>query len=120
MEMFSRKLIVPLALFALAVAGAEAQKAPGVTDTQILIGSCSALDGPAQFLGRQTIVGATSYLKNVNAEGGVFGRKIQLLAFDDGYEPANAENCFRRLQKEGVFSAGFLSVHRRRPSTFRW
>jgi len=108
MEMVARKLIVPFAVFVLVVTAAEAQKAPGVTDNQILIGSCSALDGPAQFLGRQTIVGATSYLKNVNAEGGVFGRKIQLLAFDDGYEPANAENCFRRLQKEGVFSAGFF------------
>ena len=74
MEMVARKLIVPFAVFVLVVTAAEAQKAPGVTDNQILIGSCSALDGPAQFLGRQTIVGATSYLKNVNAEGGVFGR----------------------------------------------
>ena len=85
-----------------------AQQTPGVTDNQILIGSCSALDGPARFLGLQTIVGATAYLNRVNAEGGVHGRKIQLLAFDDGYEPANAENCFKRLQKEGIFSAGFF------------
>jgi ABC-type branched-subunit amino acid transport system substrate-binding protein len=81
---------------------------PGVSNNQILIGSCSALDGPARFLGMQTIVGATAYLNQVNAEGGIFGRKIQLLAFDDGYEPANAENCFKRLMKEGVFSAGFF------------
>src|ERR1044071_4431542 len=108
MEMVARKLIVPFAVFVLVVTAAEAQKVPGVTDNEILIGSCSALDGPAQFLGRQTIVGATAYLKKVNADGGVFGRKIQLLAFDDGYEPANAENCFKRLQKEGIFSAGFF------------
>lgn len=90
-------------------AGAQpAKKIPGVTNNQILIGSCSALDGPAKFLGTQTIVGATTYLNHVNAEGGVDGRKIQLLAFDDGYEPANAENCFKRLMKENVFAAGFF------------
>src|SRR5215472_7794869 len=108
MKIYSRKLIVLLAVIALTSVVAPAQTAPGVTNNEILIGSCSALDGPAQFLGRQTIVGATTYLNHVNAEGGVFGRKIQLLAFDDGYEPANAENCFKRLQKEGIFSAGFF------------
>jgi len=108
MNIFWRKLINLVALIPLASIAAQAQKTPGISDNQILVGSCSALDGPAQFLGRQTIVGATAYLKNVNADGGVFGRKIQLLAFDDGYEPANAENCFKRLQKEGVFSAGFF------------
>ena len=74
----------------------------GVEKNQILIGSCAALDGPARFLGLQTITGATAYLNHVNAEGGVYGRKIQLLAFDDGYEPAKAETCFNRLLKENV------------------
>src|SRR5260221_4592608 len=103
------KLAAVFAVAAMAsMSVAQAQKAPGISDNQILIGSCSALDGPARFLGLQTIVGATTYLNHVNSEGGVFGRKIQLLAFDDGYEPANAENCFKRLQKEGIFSAGFF------------
>jgi branched-chain amino acid transport system substrate-binding protein len=109
MNTHSRKLVVIFAVMALAtIAVAQAQQAPGITNSQILIGSCSALDGPARFLGLQTIVGATTYLNHINSEGGVFGRKIQLLAFDDGYEPANAENCFKRLQKEGIFSAGFF------------
>jgi branched-chain amino acid transport system substrate-binding protein len=109
MKTHVRKLAVVFAVMAMAsMAAAQAQTTPGITDNQVLIGSCSALDGPARFLGLQTIVGATSYLNHVNSEGGVFGRKIQLLAFDDGYEPANAENCFKRLQKEGIFSAGFF------------
>ena len=110
MKKYSRKLMMLLvALVIPCMAGGQSQnKTPGVTNNQILIGSCSALDGPARFLGLQTIVGATAYLNHVNAEGGVFGRKIQLLAFDDGYEPANAENCFKRLMKEDVFSAGFF------------
>ena len=109
MNICSRKQAILLTVMALTlVLRAQAQKAPGISNNQILIGSCSALDGPARFLGLQTIVGATSYLNHINSQGGVFGRKIQLLAFDDGYEPANAENCFKRLQKEGIFSAGFF------------
>src|SRR5215470_14857447 len=84
------------------------EKTPGVNDHQILIGSCAALDGPAGYLGLQTITGASAYLDYINAEGGVHGRKVQLLAFDDGYEPAKAEMCFRRLMKENVFAAGFF------------
>jgi len=81
---------------------------PGVSDTSILIGSCSALDGPAHFLGRQTVLGASAYLHMINDEGGVFGRKIQLQAFDDSYDPDRAPACFKRMTKEGVFALGFF------------
>ena len=81
---------------------------PGVTDNSILIGSCSALDGPTHFLGRQTVLGASAYLHMVNDEGGVFGRKIQLQAFDDSYDPEKAPACFKRMTKEGVFALGFF------------
>jgi len=106
--MLLRTLSTIFAALAISGLAAQAQSAPGVTNTQILIGSCSALDGPARFLGMETNVGAMAYLNQINAQGGVFGRKIQLLAFDDGYEPDRAENCFRRLLKEDVFSAGFF------------
>ena len=91
----------------LAVCSSPAQT-PGITDNSILIGSCSALDGPAHFLGQQTVMGATIYLHSINDEGGVFGRKIQLLAFDDGYDPDKAPGCFKRMTKEGVFALGFF------------
>jgi branched-chain amino acid transport system substrate-binding protein len=81
---------------------------PGVSETSILIGSCSALDGPAHFLGRQTVLGASAYLHMINDEGGVFGRKIQLQAFDDSYDPDRAPACFKRMTKEGVFALGFF------------
>lgn len=81
---------------------------PGVTDTSILIGSCSALDGPAHFLGRQTVLGASAYIHMINDQGGVFGRKIQLQAFDDSYDPDRATACFKRMTKEGVFALGFF------------
>jgi branched-chain amino acid transport system substrate-binding protein len=81
---------------------------PGVSDSAILLGSCSVLDGPAKFLGSQTVLGASAYLHSINDQGGVFGRKIQLLAFDDGYDPDKAPACFKRMTKEGVFSLGFF------------
>ena len=93
--------------FAAQIPLASAQT-PGVTDNSILIGSCSALDGPARFLGNQTVMGATTYLHSINDEGGVFGRKVQLLAFDDGYDPDKAPACFKRMTKEGVFALGFF------------
>ena len=91
----------------LAISAAPGQT-PGVTENSISIGSCAALDGPARFLGKETIMGAQTYLHSVNEEGGVFGRKIQLLALDDSYDPDKAPACFKRLTKEGVFALGFL------------
>jgi branched-chain amino acid transport system substrate-binding protein len=96
-------------LFTLAIAiSSVAAEAPGVTENSVLIGSCSALDGPARFLGNQTVLGATTYLHSINDEGGVFGRKVQLLAFDDGYDPEKAPACFKRMTREGVFALGFF------------
>src|SRR5689334_461783 len=62
----SRSLCAALFLFVLGlgVPSASAQT-PGVTDNRILIGSCSPLDGPARFLGNQTVMGATAYLHSV-------------------------------------------------------
>jgi ABC-type branched-subunit amino acid transport system substrate-binding protein len=91
----------------IAVSSAPAET-PGVNDNSILIGSCSALDGPAHFLGRQTVLGASAYLHMINDGGGVFGRKIQLQAFDDSYDPEKAPACFKRMTKEGVFALGFF------------
>jgi len=91
----------------IAMAAAPAET-PGVTENSILIGSCSALDGPAHVLGRQTVLGASAYLHMVNDDGGVFGRKVQLQAFDDSYDPEKAPACFKRMIKEGVFALGFF------------
>lgn len=100
--------ITVVAVLALALAGPAQGQEPGVSEKQILIGSCSALEGPAKFLGLQTVLGATTYLHLVNDQGGVHGRKVQLLAFNDGYEPQNAEACFKRMMKENVFALGFF------------
>ena len=65
-----RRLCLALLTFAFAASLAPAET-PGISDTSILIGSCSALDGPAHFLGRQTVLGASAYLHMINDDGGV-------------------------------------------------
>src|SRR6267154_245749 len=86
----------------------HAQNAPGVTDKEILIGSCSALEGPSHFLGTETVNGAKAYFGMVNESGGVDGRKLKLVAYDDSYDPAKTEVCFNRLMEQKVFALGFF------------
>ena len=90
------------------VAPAFAQNAPGVSDTEILIGSCSALEGPSRFLGQQTVNGAKAYFNLVNEDGGINGRKLKLLASDDSYDPTKTQACFDHVMAEKVFALGFF------------
>ncbi|MCK7512451.1 MAG: ABC transporter substrate-binding protein [Desulfobacterales bacterium] len=60
---------------------------PGVTAQEVVLGSSLALKGHASFLGTQTFRGAMCYLNHVNELGGVHGRTIKLVAYDDSYDP---------------------------------
>ncbi|MGA2401494.1 MAG: ABC transporter substrate-binding protein, partial [Syntrophobacteraceae bacterium] len=62
--------------------------APGVSDSEILIGSSCPLSGHASFLGTQTIHGLQAFISHVNDQGGINGRRIRLIAYDDAYDPA--------------------------------
>jgi branched-chain amino acid transport system substrate-binding protein len=84
------------------------QATPGVTDSEIVIGSCSALEGPSRSLGVQTVTGAKAYFSYINGEGGVHGRKLRLVTYDDGYDPAKTEACFGKLMADKVFALGFF------------
>jgi ABC-type branched-subunit amino acid transport system substrate-binding protein len=86
----------------------NAQGVAGVTDKEILIGSCSALEGPSHFLGTETVAGAKAYFAMINDAGGVGGRKLKLLTYDDSYDPAKTEACFNRLMEQKVFALGFF------------
>jgi ABC-type branched-subunit amino acid transport system substrate-binding protein len=84
------------------------QNTPGVSENEILIGSCSALEGPSKFLGTETVTGAKAYFDMVNDEGGVNGRKLKLISADDSYDPAKTQACFDHLMSENVFAMGFF------------
>jgi ABC-type branched-subunit amino acid transport system substrate-binding protein len=69
---------------------------PGVTDTQIFIGTSCALGGYASFLGTQYSHGAEAFINDLNDKGGIHGRKIKLIVYDDQYDPAK---CVANTQK---------------------
>jgi branched-chain amino acid transport system substrate-binding protein len=86
----------------------RAQAVPGVSDKEILIGSCAALEGPSSALGTQTVAGAKAYFSLANEEGGVHGRKLRLISYDDSYDPAKTQACFDKLMADKVFALGFF------------
>ena len=69
---------------------------PGVTDSEIRIGTSLALGGHAGYLGTQMLHGAMAYLNEINRLGGVHGRRIRVIAYDDQYDPPK---CVANTQK---------------------
>ncbi len=77
----------------------------GVTDSEILLGQSCALEGPAKALGQGMRAGLTACFAEVNAAGGIGGRKIRLISMDDGYEPKKAiVNTRQLLDNDKVFA----------------
>ena len=68
----------------------------GATDTEIKIGNIMPYSGPASAYG---VIGKTeeAYFKMINAEGGINGRKINFISYDDGYSPPKAVEQARKL-----------------------
>jgi branched-chain amino acid transport system substrate-binding protein len=75
---------------------ADAENAPGVTDTEIKIGQTMPYSGPASGYG---LIGRaeTAYFKMINDQGGINGRKITFISLDDAYSPTNTVEQTRRL-----------------------
>ncbi len=73
------------------------QSPAGVSSDTIRLGMSAAFSGGARELGRAMQIGMDARLNEVNASGGIHGRKIELRALDDGYEPAEARNNMSRL-----------------------
>ena len=72
----------------------------GVKNDQIVVGMSTVLTGPASFLGMSFKTGSEAYIRKVNDAGGVNGRKIKLISYDDGYEPSKAVPNVEKLIKE--------------------
>jgi branched-chain amino acid transport system substrate-binding protein len=96
---------------AIAVTPALAQKKydPGATDTEIKIGNINPYSGPASAYG---LIGKTinAYFKKVNAEGGINGRKINFISYDDGYSPPKAVEQVRKLVESDEVLLVFQSL----------
>ncbi len=71
----------------------------------ILLGMSTALTGPAAVLGLNMRAGIQAAIEEINGQDGVRGRKLRLLALDDGYEPARtAPNMHRLIDGEKVLA----------------
>jgi ABC-type branched-subunit amino acid transport system substrate-binding protein len=101
MFMNAQRLVVAsaaLAIFAASSGGALAQKKydTGATDTEIKIGNIMPYSGPASAYG---IIGKTeaAYFKKINDAGGINGRKINFVSYDDAYSPPKTVEQARKL-----------------------
>ena len=99
MKLSNVRLLATLAFgLALAASPAVAQKKydPGATDTEIKIGNINPYSGPASAYGT---IGKTigAYFKKINDDGGINGRKINYITYDDGYSPPKAVEQARKL-----------------------
>ncbi|MBI2494572.1 MAG: ABC transporter substrate-binding protein [Candidatus Rokubacteria bacterium] len=94
--------LVLLAAFAAAPAGAQ----QGVTDAEILLGGSNSFSGPLAFTGEQmTKYGIDLYFKVVNDAGGIHGRRIRTVYYDDGYKPQEAvANTKKLVEQDRVFA----------------
>jgi branched-chain amino acid transport system substrate-binding protein len=88
---------------------ARAANAPGVTDTEIKIGQTMPYSGPASAYGAVG-KGEAALFKMVNDQGGVNGRKINLLSLDDGYSPPKTVEQIRRLVEQDQVACIFSSL----------
>jgi branched-chain amino acid transport system substrate-binding protein len=99
-----KRILAPIAALlaaALASPGALAQKKydPGASDKEIKVGHINPYSGPASAYGTiGKAIGA--YFKKVNDEGGVNGRKINFITYDDGYSPPRTVEMARKLVEQ--------------------
>jgi ABC-type branched-subunit amino acid transport system substrate-binding protein len=77
----------------------------GVFDDRIVFGQSAALDGPAEALGRGMEVGILAAFDEINRAGGIEGRMLELITYDDGYEPERAiANVTHLIEDDHVFA----------------
>ena len=84
----------------LATVGGASEPAPtvrGITDSEIRFGISAPFTGPAKELGQNMKLGIEAAFNAANANGGVYGRQLRLVAADDGYEPTRTAATMKQL-----------------------
>ncbi|MCC8953263.1 ABC transporter substrate-binding protein [Bradyrhizobium sp. Pear77] len=91
------------------VVKAEEKHFPGVTKDEIKIGNIMPYSGPASSWG---VIGEAeaAYFEKINAEGGIHGRKIKFISYDDGYSPPKTVEQARRLVEDDEVLLIFSSL----------
>lgn len=106
----NRRLTTFAALCLLCGGAVPALAQQGVTDTEIVIGDILPLTGPPALLGVAHNLGVKAAAAEVNAAGGINGRKIRLISEDDGYVPSRTIQGVRKLiNSDKVFALTSIS-----------
>ena len=99
-----RRSLCAIVLVAMAIADLRAEES-GISDQRILFGQSAAFSGPASELGKNMRIGIKAAFQEVNDQGGVHGRRLELLSLDDAYEPEVAiANTSELIDRERVFA----------------
>ncbi|MGO4331276.1 ABC transporter substrate-binding protein [Cupriavidus sp. 2TAF22] len=93
---------------ALIAAAPLAQAEPGISKGTIRIGQSAGVTGPVAGSVKEQIAGAQVYLSTVNANGGVAGRRIELVTYDDGFDAKRTPGNVRKLVLEDKVFALFM------------
>src|ERR1700731_4087004 len=95
-----------LAIFLAATSSLDASAEEiGVSADRILFGQAAALEGPSSALGQGMRHGILAAFAEINAKGGVHGRKLELVSLDDGYDPDRSVAQTKKLiEEEKVFA----------------
>ena len=96
-------------LCATAALPAVAQTSPGVTATEIKIGQTAPFSGPASAYSKIATAEA-AYVKMINEQGGVNGRKINLIQLDDSYSPPKTIEQTRKLVEQEQVAIMFQTI----------
>ncbi|RMG23423.1 MAG: ABC transporter substrate-binding protein [Bacteroidetes bacterium] len=88
----------------------QAEQTPGVTDTEILLGTWGPLTGPAALWGN-VMKGLDAYFQMINEEeGGIHGRQLKLIMKDDAYDPSKTGPVVRELAERHEVFAFVLGI----------
>jgi ABC-type branched-subunit amino acid transport system substrate-binding protein len=82
-------------------------KAPGVTDTEVVVGLTTPLSGPAAAWSN-TAVAMEAWARYINDQGGIHGRKIKVVMKDDGYNPGRAVANLKEMKDSVFMNVGLL------------
>ncbi len=106
--MLVRTMAFVAALLLTSISAVSAQpKAPGVSDTELVIGLTTPLSGPAAAWGN-TAVAMEAWTRYVNEQGGINGRKLKVVLKDDGYNPGRAVANLKEMKDSVFVNVGLL------------
>lgn len=93
-------LVFALVVFSFAACGVREDTTPGVTDDTVLVGNAAAVSGPLASVGIPFNHAITKYFDRVNEQGGVNGRTIEWVTYDDQFDPELGSSFVQQLVEE--------------------